>query len=163
MFSYCKRSNYDRNFTHMPFEYHTSPMLTTKGFGEPRVCANINVPFVHNRGIPGNLIDLETRMRGQDRGVQPYCNSYLGKEAEDIQFSTFRDIDLPRPKGPIPCAPVPIVQMKAYDTNMCNHVKGNDPCGHSCACSPRCQCKEVWRGMNKLGRPYIPPLSFRGA
>ncbi len=158
MFSYCKRTT-SNPYTHVPYQYHMSPLQTADGFGKtPMYCQNINVPFVHNRGVPRNLLDLESKLKGQDKSVQPFCANPCNEK--DLQFSTFKWLtEQPRPVGPIPCAPVPMIEVKSYGGSACNHVGGQTPCGNACGCSPRCQCKEVWRERN-LTRPYVGQIGM---
>lgn len=151
LFSYCKRGQQD-SFDNVPFNYYTNTMLTPPGFGKaPVFCRNINVPFVHNRGVPKELLEFEGQLRGQDRSLQPFCSNPANEP--QIEFSTLEWLhNQPIPKGPIPCAPSPIIQVKTYGENLCAHVPGVRPCGERCGCSSVCQCKEYWREKN-MTRP----------
>ena len=155
MFSYCKRSGTNKN-TKFPFSSHLSGLHTTGGFGKgPLLCDNIQMPFVHNRGLPRNLLDFEAKLQGKDPEVQPYCSDPSTEDADQLQFSHLDWLKgQPIPRGPIPCAPTPMVEVKGYGGSACDHAGGVRPCGGKCGCSPRCQCKEMWRERN-MTRPAI--------
>ena len=159
MFSYCKRSG-NQNFAEVPYQYHMNPMQTTQGFGRrPLFCGNLAQPFVHNRGVPMNLLEVEAQLKGQDRSMQPNCGDQ--NDERTLQYSPFRWLqDTPTPtKGPVPCAPTPMIEYKTYTGSMCNHSTGLTPCGQRCGCSPRCQCKEMFRDRN-VSRPYVGQLGI---
>lgn len=161
MFSYCKRSVNTKN-SKFPHAYHMNSIQTQKGFGkDPTLCDNIQMPFVHHRGTPRDLLDLEAKIKGQDYKVQPFCANPSVEDTEnDLQFSTFGWLQgQPIPRGPAPCAPTPIIEVKTYGGSSCDHVGGVRPCGQACGCSPRCQCKEMWRDRN-MQRPAVGVLGF---
>jgi hypothetical protein len=68
---------------------------------QPMLCNNIYQSQMYNRGVPGNLIDINSNIRGQ--------NSKLNHCTEDsetpLQFSTFRPTPM-IPKGSPPCTNV---------------------------------------------------------
>lgn len=160
LFSYCKRTS-NNEYTNVPYLYHMSPLQTVQGFGKiPAYCKRLNVPYVANRGLPRNLIDMETELKGQGKRYQPYCaNTH---EKGDIQFSMFDWLkDVPQPnKAPIPCVPSPIVQMSPTGGTLCNHSPITTRCGRSCACTPSCQCKISSLDRN-MTRPHVGSIGFK--
>ncbi len=156
MFSYCKRGlNEDAHFT---YDYHVNSLQTSKGFGKnPTLCNNVQMPFVHNRGLPRNLLDAEAKLKGQDSSVQPYCFNPVKEDA--LQFSTFGWLQgQPIPKGPIPCGPVPMIEVKTYANEQCANPGGVKPCGENCGCSKSCQCNAGMFHRNMSSKPALGML-----
>ncbi len=156
MFSYCKRgTKRDDKYTEEMFNYYVNPLKTIAGFGKNEIlCNNIQMPFVYNRGLPRNLLDLEAKLKGQDSSVQPFCSN---ADNEDVlQFSTLGWIqDQPIPKGPIPCAPVPMVQVKAF-SSFCQDTGLTKPCGERCDCGRNCQCgSPAEMNRNRTTKPEL--------
>lgn len=152
MFSYCKRATFIDPKT---MEYNTSVENTTAG-KRNMLCQGINMGTHLNRGLPRDLIDLETAMRGQNRSLQPYC----ANEVEDIQFSVF-DRAMPRAAfGPLPQAPISVIQTRDVTNTInagCYHGDGN--CGADCNHAPMCPCKSQWQTRN-IQPQQMPPSTL---
>ena len=73
----CRKGN--RQSDEKTFNYIVNEVVTNNN-NNPRLQNNLSSPFIQNRGIPNNLIDINTQLRGQDRNIQPNCN--------EPQFST---------------------------------------------------------------------------
>jgi hypothetical protein len=134
LFSYCKRTS-DNSLTHVPFNYHVNPLETPQGFGkQPTMCNGLNVPHVYNRGIPKSLFDKETEIRGQGRMFQPYCSNPC--ENNGIEFSMFKwmkDTPVAKIGQPIPCAPIPVIEVKQYgQPPVYNPIFDGDLCETGC-------------------------------
>lgn len=153
MFTYCrKRREVDPDFQ---LNYNTSIEKTPAG-KQTMLCNGVNVAYVHNRGLPRHLLDLEMNIRGQNKDLQPYCGGREGEE-EPLQWSTF-DRAMPRaPFGPLPCPPVAVMQTRNLADSGCAHGAGT--CGVECPHTIRCECKEKWSQMNKIAQP-MPPATM---
>ena len=162
MFTYCKRGksggSTEAKTDQLAYSYHMSKLNTVKGFGTPYLCQSLNQPWVHNRGVPRDLLALEDAIKGRDRTYHPLCQG----EQEELSFSTFRPPPV-MPRGLPGTAPVPIIEVKGYGggANGCDHL--GQSCHDGCMCSSRCQCKGAWRGMNPTGRPQVPYLGMAPA
>jgi hypothetical protein len=160
LFSYCKRTS-NNEHTHVPYVYKMSPLQTIQGFNKlPAYCQGLNVPYVANRGLPRNLIERETELRGQGKIYQPYCANTT--EKGDLQFSMFDYLqNMPYPhKAPIPCVPTPVVQMSPSGGSPCSHSHITTRCGRSCACSLSCQCK-IQSLERNVTRPQVGGVGLR--
>jgi hypothetical protein len=160
MFTYCKRTKTTNNQakeSQMPYAYHTSKLNTLKGFGhQAHMCESLNQPWVQNRGVPRNLLDLEAAIKGRDRSHQPWCQA-TENDDEDLKFSTFRPPPV-LPKGLPATAPVPLIEVRGYGgLGSCDHAARGPSCGSECRCPDRCQCKGAWRGMNVTKALVGPP------
>jgi hypothetical protein len=159
MFSYCNRGLQGERFSEKPFQYQMSSLNTLRGFGKPPMfCPSLQMPYVSSRGLPRHLLDKEAKLKGQDYHTQPFCAN-PENEGDKLDFSPFKWLqEQPLPtRAPVPCAPTPFIEVKQYGGSACDHVGGVTPCGHSCSCSPRCQCKELWRDRN-MTKPAIGVL-----
>lgn len=155
MFSYCKKGKtITTKQSSAPFEYRTSQLNTLSNCGgfsrDPSLCQNLYQPYVQNRGIPRDLIFLETTLQGRDKSVQPFCGNAESTDNE-IQFSTFREMPI------IPRGAPPQINVNVYGGNGCNHVGRQQLCGYNCNCPERCSCKEQWKGSN-VSRPMAGQL-----
>ncbi len=149
MFSYCKRTmrkDGDQTF----FNYNMSPLQTPNGFkAQPFLCRGLNVPRFPMKQVPAHLYDLENTLHGRNRSEQVMCQN----EQELPNFSTYQmpAIGL----NPIPTGPTALlstVSVRPLDGTLCRHVTMTTPCGHNCACSLSCTCKDLMADRNK--QPY---------
>lgn len=165
MFSYCKRGQAE---SIDPYRYQTSQLQTVEGFGRgPALCHNMPAAFGQRTRIPRHLVDVEAVMKGQDSRVQVACqNPNEDRLPEFSNWKWLTDTPMARIGQPIPCAPVPVVEVKTYGNNgmntLCAHAPGVRPCGETCSCSKLCQCKELWKDRN-MTRPQTGTLQLVGA
>jgi hypothetical protein len=111
MFTYCKRTTIESN---APFNYlkiqDSKPKKITA-----RYCNNLNLPYVQFRGIPTELVDISTQLKGQDSSMQTLCSN---EEAglDEVDLSSYRRM----PFIHKPCmGPSPRVEMTPLN-NCCN-------------------------------------------
>ena len=114
MFSYCKRAGLDNT---KAYDYYMSNSPSKNS--SPMLCSSLNPSFVQNRGIPIDLISVDSKLRGQDSSEQPFCSNY--DEAEGLQFTTFRDQYLTQ-RAPIPTAPCASIEPKNFSNDSGNNM-----------------------------------------
>jgi hypothetical protein len=137
MYTFCKRNKSEyNNANDKIFSYgmSTLPLGDTSGI-KPQLCNNLYQPYQSNRGIPSNLNDINTNLRGQDRRLN-HCNN----DSDEIQFSTIRDIFV------TPLGPPPSSTWTVYSSPSCNGQE--TPCMEE-NCPSRIQSKDSWK-MNQV-------------
>ena len=97
MFSYCNRNNNKSITNDTIYNYST--------FSNPRdrfLCDGSYQQQMVNRGVPSDLIDINTNLRGQNSKSQNYC---MNENDSSLNFSTFRPMMFP-PQSQGPCMAV---------------------------------------------------------
>ena len=123
MFSYCNRNNSVVNTNTDIYQYSTNDYNTNAH--NPWICNGTYQQQKQNRGVPSNLIDASSKLRGQ--GAEYQCLN----DTKEIQFSTLR----PKPifertgNGGVPCMTVTSytneVINKGEDRNVSRPVYGH--------------------------------------
>lgn len=97
-------------------------------------------------GVPADLIDLESQLRGQNSYAQVFCRQVDKTEGQVM-----------------PWRPIPQIKQNCSNalvsevTSLCpqRHVE----CSHStnCGCGARCACKDIWRNRNMVPSRCMAP------
>lgn len=104
MFSYCKRCTVNNEAA---YDYQ---MTMNKPPKKATPCHNLGVPYVQYRGIPVDLVDLNSQIKGQDSRFQTFCKNEETECDNNIDLSEFRKFPhIPK----LGACPITTVEMNA--------------------------------------------------